>query len=73
MRRKFISFWKDYAELTKANWEWLKKHWFGYIILCIVAGAAEMAWFFRDSIKDRIKGLCGKKSNESVKEEEEEL
>ncbi len=29
MRRSFMTFWKDYAEVTKSSWIWLKKHWFG--------------------------------------------
>lgn len=73
MKRKFIEFWKDYAELTKASWEWLKKHWLGYIILIIVIWVIEVGWLFRDSIKDGIKGIFSRKLNKSVKEEEEEL
>lgn len=73
MKRKFIDFWKDYAELSKRNWEWLKKHWIGYIMLIIVLWAVEMAWIFRDSIKDGIKGLFSTKLNKSVEEEGEEL
>ena len=72
MKRKFISFWTDYAEVTKVSWNWLKKHWFGYIILAIVILACELAWFFRDSIGDRIKGIFSTKLNKCVKEDEEE-
>ena len=73
MKRKFISFWKDYAEVTKVSWNWLKKHWFGYIILAIAILACELAWFFRDSIKDGIKDVFSTKLNKCVKEEKEEL
>lgn len=73
MKRKFISFWKDYAEVTNASWNWLKKHWFGYIILIIVLGAAQWAWLFRSSIKDRIKDIFSTKLNKCVEEEREEL
>ena len=72
MKRKFISFWTDYAEVTKASWNWLKKHWFGYVILFIVLVAAQWAWIFRDSIGDRIKGIFSTKLNKCVKEDEEE-
>lgn len=36
MRKSFMTFWKDYAEVTKSSWIWLKKHWFGYIVLVLV-------------------------------------
>ena len=73
MRKNFISFWKDYAEVTNASWNWLKKHWFGYIILTVVIVAGEFAWIFRSSIKDRIKGIFSTKLNKCVEEEREEL
>lgn len=73
MKRKFISFWTDYAEVTKVSWNWLKKHWFGYIILIIVVLAGECVWFFGiDSIRDGIKGIFSTKLNKCVKEDEEE-
>lgn len=76
MKKKFISFWKDYAEVTMESFKWLKKHWFGYIILIIVVLACEYIWFFgidADSIKDRIKGMFCTKLNKCVEEEREEL
>ena len=36
MIRAFKEFWMDYWELCKESMNWLKKHWLGYIILCIV-------------------------------------
>lgn len=74
MKRKFISFWKDYAEVAKAGWRWTKKHWFGYIILIIVVCGIKIGWLFSDSIKDGIKGLFSTKLNKKcVEEEGEEL
>ena len=36
MIRAFKEFWMDYWKLCKESMNWLKKHWLGYIILCIV-------------------------------------
>ena len=36
MIRAFKEFWMDYWKLCKEGMSWLKKHWLGYIILCIV-------------------------------------
>ena len=36
MMKAFKNFWKEYFDLCKASGAWLKKHWLGYIILCVV-------------------------------------
>ena len=36
MKKAFKNFWKEYFDLCKASGVWLKKHWLGYIILCVV-------------------------------------
>ena len=36
MMKAFKNFWKEYFDLYKASGVWLKKHWLGYIILCVV-------------------------------------
>ena len=36
MMKAFKNFWKEYFDLCKASGVWLKKHWLGYIILCVV-------------------------------------
>ena len=36
MKKAFKNFWKEYFDLCKASGAWLKKHWLGYIILCVV-------------------------------------
>ena len=69
MRKSFMTFWKDYAEVTKSSWKWLKKHWFGYIVLVLVLAGGEFVWFFRNQIKDSFR--CG--LTKSVKVEGEEL
>lgn len=69
MRRSFMTFWKDYAEVTKSSWIWLKKHWFGYIVLVLILAVGGSAWFFRNQIKDSFR--CG--LAKSVKVEGEEL
>lgn len=55
MRKSFMTFWKDYAEVTKSSWIWMKKHWFGYIVLVLVLVGGEFAWFFRNQIKDSFR------------------
>ena len=55
MRKSFMTFWKDYAEVTKSSWIWLKKHWFGYIVLVLVVVGGEFVWFFRNQIKDSFR------------------
>lgn len=47
-------FWKDYGVLCKQSGEFYKKHWKGVIVLNVVVGGAELAWFFRHQIKDKI-------------------
>ena len=39
MIRAFKEFWMDYWKLCKESMSLLKKHWLGYIILCIVVFA----------------------------------
>lgn len=69
MRKSFMTFWKDYAEVTKSSWIWMKKHWFRYIVLVLVVVGGEFVWFFRNQIKDSFRrGLT-----KSVKVEGEEL
>lgn len=69
MRSSFMTFWKDYAEVTKSSWIWLKKHWFGYIVLMLVLVGGEFAWFFRNRIKDSFR----RRLTKSVKVEGEGL
>ena len=69
MIKSFKTFWKDYAEVTKSSLRWLKKHWFGYIMLMLVIVAGNMTWFFRNQIKDSFK----KRLTKSVEVEREEL
>jgi hypothetical protein len=36
MIKAFKNFWKEYLDLCKASGSWMKRHWLGYIIFCIV-------------------------------------
>lgn len=36
MIKSFKEFWIEYWDLCKESMKWIKKHWIGYIILCIV-------------------------------------
>lgn len=45
---------KDYVELQKHSNQWLKKHWKGYTLLCTLLIGGELAYFYKDEIKDKI-------------------
>ena len=47
-------FWKDYAAICKDGLGFYKKHWKGCVVFNAVVIGAELAWFYRDSIKDKI-------------------
>ena len=48
------TFWKDYADLCKDTGKFYKKHWVGVIVLNAVIVGAELAWWQRDNIKDKL-------------------
>ena len=68
--KKFKEFFVSYWELTKESGRWMKEHWLGYTILCIVI----TLWQFRGLIwrKIELKMLDRKwkKMEDSSKEEE---
>ena len=65
MMRTFKVFWKDYLMMCKQGVEFYKKHWKGMIVLLTTICGAELGWFFRDDIKDKIESkLESKKSEE---------
>ena len=46
MMKAFKNFWKEYFDLCKASGVWPKKHWLGYIILCVVIFFAALGTSF---------------------------
>lgn len=70
MLEKIKTFWKDYWEVQLQSWNWLKKHWLGYAVLCLIVFTAEFCWIFRYSIKGYFEDKLTKKC---VEREEEEL
>ena len=61
----FKTFWKDYVEMVcKPQWEWLKKHWIGYLVILAVAFAigfaAQNYYEIRDSVCTMIGSIRGK-------------
>ena len=70
MMKKFKEFFVSYWELTKESGRWLKEHWLGYTILCILV----FLWQFRKCIKTEIEWAIQKrkwkKIEDSSKEEE---
>lgn len=48
-------FCKDYVSLCKDSGKFYKKHWKGVIVLTAVLTGVELAYFYRESIKDKLK------------------
>lgn len=68
MIKAFKEFWSSYFDLCKESGKWLKKHWIGYIILCIVVFFVTLASFWiPGKIEER------KRRKEAIKSLEEEL
>ena len=59
MMKKFKEFFVSYWELTKESGRWMKKHWLGYTILCIVI----FLWQFRGCIKTEIEWAIHKRKS----------
>lgn len=58
-------FFTDYNEMVlKPSMAWLKKHWKGYLLMTAAIGAAEIAWFCRDDIKDALEEKFHKNEEE---------
>ena len=69
MVKAFKNFWKEYFDLCKASGSWLKKHWLGYIILCIVIFVTS---FGGAAIYQKIDYMRTKKMMDDMLEEDEE-
>lgn len=54
------TFIKDYRELCKATGRFYKNHWKGVIVMNLVSGAATMAYFNKDNIKNKVKKTFSK-------------
>lgn len=49
------AFFKDYKEMCiDPSNMWLKKHWKGYILMCLVTWGGTVAFCYKDQIKDFI-------------------
>ena len=48
---------KDYVDLCKHSNQWMKKHWKGYTLLCVLTVGGEFAYFYRNEIKDKFNEL----------------
>ena len=59
-------FMKDYAQLCKDTGRFYKKHWKGVIVMNVVVFAAEVAWIYKDQIKDAIEDKFNKKKDEGL-------
>lgn len=49
------SFVKDYVQLCKDSGKFYKNHWKGVLVLNTAIIGAELAYFKRDEIKDKLK------------------
>ena len=45
MFKAFKEFWRSYWDLCKASLVWMKEHWIGYIILCLVILTPYIIWY----------------------------
>ena len=70
MMKKFKEFFVSYWELTKASCRWVKEHWLGYTILCIIMTLWQLRGCIKTEIKWAIQKRKWKKIENSSKEEE---
>ena len=69
MRKAFNNFWRDYWDLCKQSGKWCKKHWKGYIVLCVIVFIIEFGYFFQDQLKEKFTAMTKKiKSKKNQKE-----
>lgn len=69
MKREFNNFWRDYWDLCKQSGKRCKKHWKGYIVLCVIVFIIEFGYFFQDQLKEKITAMTKKiKSKKNQKE-----
>lgn len=59
-------FMKDYAELCKVTGRFYKKHWFGLVVMNAAVVGAELAYFNRDKIKDKLESKFHKNGEEKA-------
>lgn len=57
---------KDYVDLCKESGRFYKKHWKGVLVMNAVVLAGELAYFFREDIKDAIEDKFVKHKDESL-------
>ena len=72
MIKAFKEFWKSYFEVCKISGRWMREHWIGYIIFCIIGAAMSYGIIFIPGIiKEKIEERKNKKENARVKKETE--
>lgn len=49
---------KEYNEIVwKPGWKWVRKHWKGYTVFCVLYLMAFYVWFFWDGIKAQARDI----------------
>ena len=70
MIKAFNEFWKSYFEVCEISGRWMREHWVGYTIVCIIGVAMSYGIIFIPGmIKEKIEEKRNKKENARVKKE----
>lgn len=67
--KKFKEFFVSYWELTKASGKWMKEHWLGYTILCVLITVWQFRGFISRWIQDKLSERKEKRGDLVRKEE----
>ena len=66
---KFKGFWKDYLEVCKVSFAWIRKYWFPYTLICVGFGIFYFSLACLNSFGlDDFKSLFTKRTDEEVDE-----
>ena len=69
MKKSFKKFWKDYFALCKESNKWMKMHWKGYIVFCVVITTVYVGVFYIQEVISENQFLKKCNSGRSTKEE----
>ena len=69
MKESFKKFWKDYFALCKESCKWMKNHWKGYIVFCVVITTVYVGVFYIQEVISENQ-FFKKKVGEHSEEEE---
>lgn len=70
MKKSFKEFWKEYFALCKESYKWMKKHWKGYIVFCVVITTVYVGVLYIQNVISENRFLKNKNNSEHSTEEE---